>query len=56
MYFVLNLFGTPESVKYTANKHPNGIDTSRVVVIKYPDFIAECVGAKDTRSMNFVLI
>jgi scyllo-inositol 2-dehydrogenase (NADP+) len=56
LHFVLNLFGPPESVNYTANKHPNGIDTSGVVVIKYPNFIAECVGAKDTRSINFVLI
>lgn len=56
LHFVLNLFGTPESVNYTANKHANGIDTSGVIVLKYPDFVAECVGAKDTRSMNFVLV
>jgi scyllo-inositol 2-dehydrogenase (NADP+) len=24
--------------------------------MEYPEFIAECVGAKDTRSLNFVLI
>lgn len=56
LHFVINLFGSPESVNYTANKHENGIDTSGVVVMKYPGFIAECVGAKDTRSTNFVLI
>ncbi|MEK5036722.1 Gfo/Idh/MocA family protein [Sporosarcina sp. FSL K6-3457] len=56
LHFILNLFGAPQSVSYTANKHPNGIDTSGVLVMKYPTFIAECVGAKDTRSMNFVLI
>jgi len=56
VHFVLNLFGTPQSVNYVANKHPNGIDTSGVLVMKYSNFIAECVGAKDTRSMNFVLI
>ena len=56
LHFVLNLFGVPQSVEYTANKHQNGIDTSGVLVMKYPDFIAECVGAKDTKSMNFVLI
>ncbi len=56
LHFVLNLFGPPQSVNYTANKHENGIDTSGVLVMKYPTFIAECVGAKDTRSMNFVLI
>jgi scyllo-inositol 2-dehydrogenase (NADP+) len=56
LHFVMNLFGKPETIRYTANKHPNGIDTSGILVMKYPDFIAECVGAKDTRSMNFVLI
>jgi predicted dehydrogenase len=56
LHFVLNLFGAPQSVNYSANKHSNGIDTSGVLLMKYPNFIAECVGAKDTRSMNFVLI
>ncbi|MFC4023571.1 Gfo/Idh/MocA family protein [Oceanobacillus longus] len=56
LHFVMNLFGAPESVSYTANKHENGIDTSGVAVMKYPDFIAECVGAKDTQSMNFAMI
>jgi predicted dehydrogenase len=56
LHFVMNLFGTPEKITYSANKHTNGIDTSGVLVMEYPEFIAECVGAKDTRSMNFVLI
>lgn len=56
LHFVMNMFGTPQSVSYTANKHPNGIDTSGILVLKYPDFIAQCVGCKDTNSMNFVLI
>ncbi|WP_028591053.1 Gfo/Idh/MocA family protein [Paenibacillus massiliensis] len=56
IHFVMNLFGSPDSVAYTANKHANGIDTSGVAVLQYPDFIAECVGSKDTAGMNFVLI
>lgn len=56
LHLVMNLFGSPDSVAYTANQHPNGIDTSGVLVLKYPEFIAECVGAKDTTGMNFVLI
>lgn len=56
IHFVMKMFGAPESVTYTANKHANGIDTSGVAVLQYPDFIAECVGCKDTSSMNFVLI
>ncbi|MGG4400100.1 Gfo/Idh/MocA family oxidoreductase [Paenibacillus amylolyticus] len=56
LHLVMNLFGSPNTVSYTSNQHANGIDTSGVVVLKYPEFIAECVGAKDTNSMNFVLI
>lgn len=56
LHFVMNMFGVPQSVSYTPNKHPNGIDTSGILVLKYPDFIAQCVGCKDTNSMNFVLI
>ncbi|MEI2405688.1 Gfo/Idh/MocA family protein [Niallia taxi] len=56
LHFVMNLFGAPEQISYTANKHANGIDTSGVLVLNYPDFIAECAGAKDTNSMNFALI
>jgi len=52
----MGLFGTPEKLSYTANKHANGIDTSGVLLLTYPDFIAACAGAKDTRSENFVLI
>lgn len=56
LHFVMNLYGSPQSISYTANKHENGIDTSGVLLLKYPDFIAECVGCKDSNSMNFVLI
>jgi scyllo-inositol 2-dehydrogenase (NADP+) len=56
LHFVMNMFGTPESISYTANKHPNGIDTSGVLVLKYPGFICECVGCKDTKGVNFVQI
>ncbi len=56
LHLVMNLFGSPNAVSYSANQHANGIDTSGVVMLKYPEFIAECVGAKDSNSMNFVLI
>lgn len=56
IHFVMRLFGSPDRISYTANKHVNGIDTSGVAVLQYPQFIAECVGCKDTNSMNFVLI
>lgn len=56
IHFVMKLFGQPMSAEYTANIHKNGIDTSGVAVLKYPDFIAECVAGKDARSLNFVII
>lgn len=56
LHFVIKLFGQPEKVQYTANKHSNGIDTSGIVTMEYSDFVAQCVGSKDTNSMNFILI
>lgn len=56
IHFVMNCFGKPKQVKYFANKHPNGIDTSGIAILQYDDFIVECVGAKDTRSKNIAQI
>ncbi|MDM5299948.1 Gfo/Idh/MocA family oxidoreductase [Bacillus pumilus] len=56
VHFIMNLFGTPEQVRYQANRHPNGIDTSGVLTFTYRDFMATSVGSKDTNSLNFVLI
>jgi predicted dehydrogenase len=56
LHFILGLFGTPETVKYFPNTHENGIDTSGIAVLKYPDFLAQAVGAKDSNSMNFAQI
>ena len=54
--FMLDLFGEPEDIHYFANLAENGIDTSGVLVMPYPGFIAEGVGAKDSRSENLVQI
>jgi len=56
LHFVVHLFGKPSTISYTANTHANGIDTSGVLVMKYPEFIAECTGSKDTHGMNFMLL
>ncbi|PWI33473.1 gfo/Idh/MocA family oxidoreductase [Vibrio albus] len=50
------LFGAPEQVTYTCNKGFNGIDTSGVMVMQYPDFISVCTGAKDSASPGQVVI
>lgn len=51
IHFVMGLFGKPEEVHYFANKE-EGIDTSGVVIMKCPNFVAICVGCKDSRSKN----
>lgn len=56
LHFVTGLFGKPDSFEYIPNKGYNGIDTSGVAILKYPGFIATCVGAKDSSSDNFVYI
>jgi len=54
--FMLDLFGEPDEIRYFANLAQNGIDTSGVLMMKYPVFVAEAVGAKDSRSENLVQI
>lgn len=56
LHFVIGLLGKPDKVTYTANKGYNGVDTSGVVVLQYPDRLAVCVGAKDSSSENQVMI
>jgi len=56
LHFVINLFGIPRAARYFPNKHPNGVDTSGILILEYPEFLAECVGSKDTASMNFGMI
>lgn len=56
LHFLVGLCGLPKNIHYTANKHPNGIDTSGIVVMEYPDYITECVAGKDAHSLSFVLL
>lgn len=50
--FVVSLFGKPLETAYYANRHENGVDISGVLVLRYPDFICTCEGAKDTWGVN----
>ncbi len=50
------LFGKPAQVDYFCNKGFNGIDTSGVLVMQYPDFVAVCSGAKDSASPSQTII
>ena len=47
VHFVVGLFGEPMSVSYHPNLYRNGIDTSGILLLKYPDFLCQCTGAKD---------
>ena len=46
------LFGKPESLTYTCNKLANGIDTSGVMVLNYPDFVVTNTFGKDSFGIN----
>jgi len=54
IHFVVGLFGKPESVHYYPNIYKNGVDTSGLLVLQYPGFICQCVGAKDCAADNGV--
>ena len=56
LHFVTGLFGKPQSCTYVANIGYNGIDTSGVVLLKYPGMLAICTGAKDCSSPNCAYI
>ncbi len=56
IHFVVGLFGMPKSVRYEANVHKNGIDTSGILFMDYGHFKAELVGAKDSFSYNIAQI
>lgn len=47
--FIIALFGKPLSVDYLANIE-RGIDTSGIVTLRYPDFCAVSIGAKDCKA------
>lgn len=47
VHFVVGLFGEPMLVSYHPNLYRNGIDTSGILLLEYPNFICQCTGAKD---------
>lgn len=52
VHFVVGLFGEPISVSYHPNLYKNGIDTSGILLLEYPDFVCQCTGAKDSAARN----
>jgi len=51
LHAALGLFGRPASARYLAN-FARGVDTSGVLTLRYPDFAAVCVAAKDCAGPN----
>lgn len=54
--FIIGLFGAPEDVVYEPNIGFNGIDTSGTLLLKYPEFTAVALGAKDSESPGFITV
>ena len=54
VHFVVGLFGEPMSVSYHPNLYRNGIDTSGILLLEYPNFLCQCTGAKDCAAANSV--
>lgn len=52
IYFVVGLFGDPKAVHYYPNRHANGIDTSGILILEYPNFVCQCTAAKDRSAHN----
>jgi predicted dehydrogenase len=49
IHYVVGLFGEPERVSYHANME-QGVDTSGILVMEYPQFLCVCIAAKDCES------
>lgn len=52
VYFIVSLFGQPSEAVYYPNLSPAGTDTSGIIVLRYPDFVCQGSGAKDTWGVN----
>lgn len=56
IHFIVGLFGAPKSVRYFANRHESGVDTSGILLLEYEDFLCQCTAAKDSAARNGVQI
>lgn len=50
LHYVMGLFGKPDDTLYYANTE-RSIDTSGVLVMRYPSFVAVCTAAKDCKGV-----
>ena len=54
--FTISVMGEPEAAKYFPNLGHNGVDTSGLAVLSYPDTQAVCNGSKDADSPSFIIL
>ena len=53
---VVSLFGPPERKQYYPNRGFNGVDTSGIMLLRYPHFTAACTAAKDADGDSHITI
>ena len=53
LHLTAALFGDPQGISCDLNRWPGAADTSGTVIMRYPDFHAVCIGAKDAAGVNF---
>ena len=51
--FAVGLFGLPKESIYVCNKE-KGVDVSGTAILKYDNFIVNCIAGKDTNANNFI--
>ena len=56
VYFAVALLGAPKGGTYYPNLGFNGIDTSGIEILEYPDFTATLTGAKDSDSPCYTIV
>jgi predicted dehydrogenase len=54
--FTQRLFGEPEDLRYFATTAENGIDTSGILILRYPGFLVQAAATKDSDGKNFMQI
>lgn len=53
---IVGILGIPSKVSYFPNHGYNGVDTSGIAILTYPDFQVCCVAAKDSDGEDFMQI
>lgn len=49
LHFIVGIYGQPLHMYHYPNMN-NGVDTSGIVILRYPDFTCNCIAAKDSNA------